>query len=209
MSELSGLELAKSLQEIDDTMKLIFVTGYPSYAVPAFEVNAIGYILKPYNKERVEKEIQKAKRIQLAAPKSRVFVRTFGRFDIFVDGIAVHFSSAKAKELLAILIDRQGGIVTMEQAITILWENREYDLRVKNLYRAVSKSLRDTLKNAGISDILIENRNSRSINKTKLDCDYYQLLDGKPEAKKHFFGEYMFEYSWAEITLTQIQERLG
>ena len=42
----------------------------------------------------------------------RIVIRTFGYFDIFVDGETIPFSCKKAKELLALLVDRRGGFVT-------------------------------------------------------------------------------------------------
>ena len=39
----------------------------------------------------------------------RIVIRTFGYFDIFVDGETIPFSCKKAKELLALLVDRMGG----------------------------------------------------------------------------------------------------
>ena len=37
-----------------------------------------------------------------------IFIKTFGGFDVFVDGKQVHFSSEKAKEMLAVLVDKRG-----------------------------------------------------------------------------------------------------
>jgi hypothetical protein len=50
-------------------------------------------------------------------PRPQITLRTFGRFDVFLDGKLVNFTSAKAKELLALCVDRNGGDVTMEEAI--------------------------------------------------------------------------------------------
>lgn len=36
-----------------------------------------------------------------------IFIKTFGGFDVFVDGKQVHFSSEKAKEMLAVLVDKR------------------------------------------------------------------------------------------------------
>ncbi|MBC7525192.1 MAG: LytTR family transcriptional regulator DNA-binding domain-containing protein [Flavobacterium sp.] len=49
------------LQEIDFFPKIIFSTAYDSFALQAFEVNAIDYLLKPYTKVRFENALQKIK----------------------------------------------------------------------------------------------------------------------------------------------------
>lgn len=59
----SGFDL---LEELDETPQVIFVTAYDQYAIKAFEVNALDYIVKPVNALRLEDAIAKAiKQIQL------------------------------------------------------------------------------------------------------------------------------------------------
>jgi two-component SAPR family response regulator len=134
----------------------------------------------------------------------RVFIKTFGYFDVFVDGKSVSFPSAKSKELLALLVDRNGGIVTTEQAISVLWEGRAYDETVQSLFRKVLRALRNSLEEVGASDILVDNRNQRSIDKSKFDCDYYDFLEKGVGAASDFFGKYMEQYSWARETESNI-----
>lgn len=59
MPEVNGFEL---LEMLNDPPKVIFSTAYDQYAIKAFEVNAIDYLLKPYDAERfnlaVERVIQ-------------------------------------------------------------------------------------------------------------------------------------------------------
>ena len=62
----------------------------------------------------------------------RIVIRTFGYFDIFVDGETIPFSCKKAKELLALLVDRRGGFVTTGDAISYLWEDECTEKRTKD-----------------------------------------------------------------------------
>ncbi|OPZ75035.1 MAG: Sensory transduction protein LytR [Firmicutes bacterium ADurb.Bin456] len=59
MPGMSGLELGAAIQELPRQPNIIFVTAYDEYAVSAFEVNAIDYILKPFEPERLKKAIDK------------------------------------------------------------------------------------------------------------------------------------------------------
>jgi two-component system LytT family response regulator len=52
----NGFEL---LDRIDSSCKVIFVTAYDTYAIRAFEVNAIDYLLKPVNPERLKHSIDR------------------------------------------------------------------------------------------------------------------------------------------------------
>lgn len=58
MPGMSGIELAEHLSE---KCVVIFVTAYNEYAVKAFDVNAIDYLLKPYDDERFVQAFDKAK----------------------------------------------------------------------------------------------------------------------------------------------------
>ncbi|MBJ7312666.1 LytR/AlgR family response regulator transcription factor [Rugamonas sp. CCM 8940] len=57
MPEVSGLELAASLPA--PAPLLVFVTAYDQYAIPAFDANAVDYLLKPYDQERLGRALQR------------------------------------------------------------------------------------------------------------------------------------------------------
>ncbi len=208
MPVIKGIELAKRIKAISKNVRVIFATSYGSYALEAFGVDAVDYIMKPYEPEAIKKAYEKALLVRDAVTENRVFIKTFGYFDVFVDGKSVSFPSAKSKELLALLVDRNGGVVSTEQAIAVLWEGRRYDETVQSLFRKVLKSLRLSLEEAGISDIFVDNRNQRSIDKSKFACDYYDFLEtGKNENTK-YFGRYMEQYDWAKETEKQINKMM-
>jgi two-component system LytT family response regulator len=52
----NGFEM---LEELDDLPKVIFTTAYDEYAIKSFEYNALDYLLKPINPERLQKAIEK------------------------------------------------------------------------------------------------------------------------------------------------------
>ncbi len=53
MPELDGISLAKQLNKLDSPPLIVFITAYDEYAVKAFEFNAMDYLLKPINEERL------------------------------------------------------------------------------------------------------------------------------------------------------------
>ncbi|CAN2923413.1 LytR/AlgR family response regulator transcription factor [Streptococcus dysgalactiae] len=61
LTDESGLDLAKRLSQIPNAPLIIFATAYDNHAVEAFEVNAIDYVLKPFEQARIQKAIVKAK----------------------------------------------------------------------------------------------------------------------------------------------------
>ncbi|MCK5343701.1 MAG: response regulator, partial [Candidatus Heimdallarchaeota archaeon] len=67
----SGFDL---LEEISTTAKIIFVTAYDEYAIRAFEVNALDYLLKPITTERLQKAIERIelKQDQKLIPEKKI-----------------------------------------------------------------------------------------------------------------------------------------
>ncbi|WP_139683629.1 LytR/AlgR family response regulator transcription factor [Vibrio tasmaniensis] len=59
MPELDGISLAKQLNKLDSPPLIVFITAYDEYAVKAFEQNAMDYLLKPINEERLLATCQK------------------------------------------------------------------------------------------------------------------------------------------------------
>lgn len=63
MPDINGIQLINEINNLGIKCKVIFTTAYDQYAIKAFEVNAIDYILKPYDEERVAKAIIRIKNI--------------------------------------------------------------------------------------------------------------------------------------------------
>ncbi|WP_129728550.1 LytR/AlgR family response regulator transcription factor [Ectobacillus funiculus] len=64
LSDESGLDVAKRLKELQQPSIVVFVTAYDEHALQAFELNALDYILKPFDESRIEQALEKIKRIK-------------------------------------------------------------------------------------------------------------------------------------------------
>jgi two-component system LytT family response regulator len=94
MPKITGLELAELL-EAPYIPKIIFTTAYDEYALKAFELNALDYLLKPISEDRLQKALQKvrqntastilpesAKVLQLLEHAQRIVVKDQGHIKI-------------------------------------------------------------------------------------------------------------------------------
>lgn len=63
MPGVDGLSVARTLAEQTEAPAVIFCTAYDDYAIEAFEANAIGYLLKPVNQEKLALALAKAERL--------------------------------------------------------------------------------------------------------------------------------------------------
>lgn len=208
MPGIQGLELAHRLHAINEKIAVVFVTGYQQYALDAFNEDAYGYILKPFEPQAIRKALAKVNRaIAPAQEKTGAVVRTFGRFGLFVDEQPVDFKSSKAKELFALLISQEGALADMDFIIGTLWREEQYDDKVKVKYRKACMYLRQALEKAGLGGALLSVRGKLGLNCERFDCDYFHLIDGDVQAAASFSGEFLFEYSWAEEMLPGIQRQ--
>ncbi len=138
-------------------------------------------------------------------PENRaVSIRTFGYFDVFVGDTPIAFRNKKSKELLALLVDRKGGYVTSEEAISFLWEDEPANTLTLSRYRKVALRLKSTLEEYGIPDIVETVDGKRRIVTGEVECDLYNYLSGKEEYAQLFKGSYMTNYSWGETTLGEL-----
>jgi two-component system, LytTR family, response regulator AlgR len=63
MPEMDGLQVARHLTSLENGPAVIFTTAYSDYAIQAFDAQAIGYVVKPVRRERLEKALQQAARL--------------------------------------------------------------------------------------------------------------------------------------------------
>jgi two-component system response regulator LytT len=62
MPGLTGFEVARHVVGTGQATRVVFVTAFDQYAVEAFEVNAVDYLLKPVEKARLEQTVQRVRR---------------------------------------------------------------------------------------------------------------------------------------------------
>ncbi len=192
MPKVDGVSFAKSLIEICPNIKIIFITGYAQDEEAIRKEigrNFYAFCYKPFEEETFREIFAK----MMSENKPVVLFKTFPRFDMYVNGVLVHFERAKAKELLALLVDHRGSEVTIEEATTKLWVDKDYELAAR-LYRDASSRLKMKLNEYGVPYLVDFARGKAYLNCNHASCDYWDYLDGDSSL---FKGEYMRPYEWA------------
>ena len=200
MPQMNGLALAAAIKERTPDTAVIFLTGYSEYALEAFSLRASGYLVKPVTREALMEDVTYVRSQKYPRETPHIMVQTFGTFEVFRDGRSVKFKTAKCKELLAYLVDRQGGSVKRAELSAVLWEDRLYDRNQQKTLDVYIRALRDTLAEYGIPELLEMERGTLRIVPETFSCDLYRFLAGDAEAVNAYRGEYMSAYSWASIT---------
>ena len=202
MRGMGGLALAEKIMEIHPDCKIVFCTGYEEYALSAIQLRCSGYLVKPITQEDVQKEIDhiKSKNPDI----SLLDVKCFGNFEVLKNGEALTFKRTKAKELFAVLVDRNGAGMTGKQICAVMWPENTDDVKNMDYLRHLVGDLKKALAQVGAEKVFCQEGYNYRIDTTRINCDYYNYLKtGKPQ----FLGEYMMQYSWAEATLSLLLGR--
>ena len=206
MPGISGLEFAARLKKLSADTRIIFVTSHEKYALEAFRIKAHGYLLKPLTVEDVLEELKYIPENH-PAEMNKLTVKCFGHFDVYWKGEPLIFTRKQSKELLAYLIDREGAACSSNQIAMALWSEGDHNKAEQNRIRVLVNDLRNTLKEIGMEELLVREHRELAIRRDMVDCDYYRMLDGDMDAVNSYRGEYMIDYSWAELTNAKLYFR--
>ena len=207
MPGTNGIELARSLKAINPLVNIVFATGYSEYASTAFGMHASGYLMKPVEADAVRAELDDLRHPVAHEQERGLYVRCFGSFAAFCDGEPLHFERMKTLELLALLVDRNGGLCSTGEIAEVLWEGGPLTTSHRAYARTLVADLRHTLERLGCADVLVRRRGYTAVDPSKFACDYYDFLAGNPQAINAYRGEYMNQFSWAEETLGKLIAR--
>lgn len=177
MPDMDGIELAVRILDMQGHIDIVFVTAYNQYAVEAFRLNALDYLLKPMTAEKLGKALSR-----IAGEKSRlrpsaaggISVRCFGKFAVAARGEEIRFRTEKAEELLALLIDHRGGYVSRSKILDTLWADFDGDRAVIH-FNTTLHYVKKALLPYGIGISIQYDRGSYRLDTKSLDCDYLKF----------------------------------
>jgi two-component system response regulator AlgR len=138
MPRMDGIELAQHLARLPQPPAVIFATAFDEYAVKAFELNAIDYLLKPVRAERLAAALRKATPAPLPdaalrqlAPQGRHHLRCPERGRVLLVPVAeVLYFKAEQKYVTARTAERE---YLLEESLTQL--EQEFAARLVRIHR--------------------------------------------------------------------------
>ena len=214
LGKISGIELAINIKKYSPRCNIIFVTSYSKYGTESFRARPSGYLTKPYTEDEIRRELDNLRYPILEQDEveektdikgigeKKLKCTTFGNFIVYKEnGEVMTFSRTKSKELLAYLIDCIGFPITSNEIAHDLYEVSLDKQMSKNISKVII-GLMDDLKKEGYEGVVIKQNRQLYINKDRISCDIYDAINGDVKALNSFRGDYMIEYSWAEISDT-------
>ena len=228
--EIDGSALLKSLKRIagwtSDEPRICPGIDLPEYSAVCFDLTE-AFVLNPAflnAPDRVKEELEHALEEKKSgqpeqddlSPESdlkqrqknlqeQLKVECFGNFEVYWKNMPLMFGRRQTKELLAFLVDRRGPACTPEEIAQVLWQNQNDLEGLSAQVLILLKDLKRVLDTIGREDIIISRGGKIAIRKDAIDCDYYRMLAGDMYAVNSYQGEYMAQYTWAEITDVKLE----
>lgn len=179
MPEMDGITLAEKLLEKNPTIIIVFITAWNQYAVQAFEVNALDYIMKPISNTRFNKMVERIKnkiKLNELIPPASLKIRCFDRLDASINGKKVIWQRTKAEELFAFFLMNNGTYIHKDIILEFLWPHYDRNKALPILQTSVCKirNIFSGFKN----EIKLEYKdNSYGMFINNVDCDYTLVQD--------------------------------
>jgi two-component SAPR family response regulator len=222
MPDIDGIELAGRIADLHSG-EIVFVTAYNQYAVQAFEMNALDYLMKPVSAERLKITLDRLnKKAVIPTQNKDIKIRCFGRFDVMAGSDSIRFRTDKAAELLAFMIDSKGTLVSRSKIIDSLWGDFEGD-RALIHFNTTLYYVKKAFQSSNIPISIQYDRGSYLLNMNGIDCDYIKFWDffenlafpGWEDVKKMeetaslYAGDYLtgWESDWVVVKRLQTEER--
>ncbi|KQO12445.1 response regulator [Paenibacillus sp. Leaf72] len=221
MPEMSGIALAEKILQQRPHTQIVFVTVYEEYAVKAFDLNAVDYLLKPIQLKRLaqttERLLQRAGSQLPAAPRQDwVRVQCFRslQFERATGGSAtLRWKTLKAQELFSLLLHLRGKPIRKQTLVDQLWSDIDWKKGITQLYTAIyqiRKLLQDEQLNIRIENV--DEGYRLDLNGFPLDIEEWERqMDAAPpltsesleqhkQLSAQYKGDYLAEYAylWAE-----------
>lgn len=119
MPGLNGIETARKLLRFNPYPVIVFTTAFDQYAINAFEVEAVGYLLKPFDLERFQKALNQAVK--------QVEMREKAQFKDRLQKLYSHFKKEKTSGLTEFVIHQKGLVQSIAtQDILFIAADSEY-----------------------------------------------------------------------------------
>ncbi|BAQ09592.1 putative response regulatory protein [Bacillus sp. OxB-1] len=194
MPGLSGLDLAEYIQEWNPSIYIVFATAYRDYAIQAFELHSIDYVLKPIIKDRIDKTITRIRDhilltaelpVQEIPPSLRI--ECFREFAVYHQNEPIKWKTAKVKELFAFFIMNYNSPINRDSLIDTLWPETDYQKAKIQLHTSISH-LRKTLNALGYPNAITFSNQSYSLQLPAFQCDAHeleQLVDDMPKLEEN------------------------
>jgi two-component system LytT family response regulator len=100
MPKKSGLELGYELKYLNEDIAIIFQTAYEEHALRAFDIGAVGYLVKPYSTEQLRQTLDRVLKAKQAQPKEYRLLSKYGDAHLLLRPDEIAYVKADLSEVM-------------------------------------------------------------------------------------------------------------
>lgn len=215
MPQLRGIDAASMILDLSPGTDIVFVTAYDQYAVEAFELNALDYLLKPTTQDRLKKTMERLMKKKPAFRDNgarKLFIKCMGRFQVaWENREPIKWRAEKTRELFAFLLHNHGRDIPKEVLLDKLWTEYDPERAIRQLYNGIYH-IRKALEEYGIDRSLISIDSNYHLKLGPVDYDiwrFFELEKSDPagsletleEMEALYAGDYLDgeDFPWADL----------
>ena len=185
MPGMNGMEVAEKIQQSSPDTRIIFVTAFSEYAVNAFEMNAVDYLMKPVQLERLHKTLQRLthEAVNVVAPtvptrSAMVFAfqsLSFAWSGDSVDLVDVRWRTSKVRGVFAFLLQHRGSFVRKDLLLEHFWPEVDGEKGFIQLYSTIYQ-IRKSIAATNFDIVIVNQENGYrlDLNSVKFDVDEWE-----------------------------------
>ncbi len=157
MPEISGIKFAEAIHEMNLACEVVFTTGHDQYALNAFDVNAIDYLLKPVTPRQLERSVDRLRmrigkksfdKSDNAKIKGRVNISLFGKVSMYFgeDNKSLRFMTVKVVEVFCYMLLNKNNEISKWKLIDDIWPSKDVnkgDINMRSTISRLNKNFRD------------------------------------------------------------------
>ncbi|RED58586.1 response regulator [Cohnella lupini] len=189
----SGMSFAAKMEEANSKVQIVFVTSHKEYALKAYDLSVMDYLVKPVSQERLERTVNRAlagresaraSRLgdSVARKKGEIIITALGDFSVQNESGRVKWISSKSAELFAYLLLNRGKRIARSRLVADIFGGMTSDSAEKYLNTTVYQ-LRKSLEPLGLREAVRSENDGYALELINVVIDYeeFEQRAGKPE----------------------------
>jgi two-component SAPR family response regulator len=190
----SGMTFAAKMAEAGNRLQIVFVTSHKEFALEAFDLSVVDYLVKPVSQERLERTVNRALagresfhtpplKDSEARGRGEMIITTLGDFSVQNEAGRVKWISSKSAELFAYLLMNRGKRIARSRLITDIFGGMTRDNAEKYLNTTVYQ-LRKSLEPLGLRETVRSENDGYALELTNVVIDNveFEQRARKPES---------------------------
>lgn len=140
----NGIALAKRIVSEFPDVLIVFITAFEQYAVDAFGINAVDYVVKPIQRKRLNETIERLRqRLKKTDDQEQIVSENMLRINMCnqfrIENLEkpLAWRTARTKELFLLLLQHRDTIVHKEYIAELLWPDVDVERAIAQLYTTV------------------------------------------------------------------------